>query len=398
MSSKCILFISPSGKGGGTLASIKLLDSVIHRTDSGVTAITLGRKSSRIPSHSRLRWVSIPWFVDYDRVVRNLERSPLLAFLYTFPILSIVSLLIGIRLRKDVVLVYGNGGICGITAAIIAKLLAKKSIAHIHTDTGLSERSFLLRWFYRKALSKVDHILANLSDVESDLVMLGLPRRKISVVINWVNREKFKPLDRDDVRHMLGFKGDEFISLYVGRFVDYKGIRIVLDVAKETVERDIFFVFIGHGPLEKEVKNLAGQRLNIRFVGLLEDEDQLAQYYNAADILALGAIDGNRASLTAMEALACGLPVMVSNRPAARREGIRMQRTLPSGIGFLIDPDPKELKRKISYLKENRQLLGSMRVECCRFAEENFSECNIENVYQEIFEPLLNPKAEGLQD
>jgi glycosyltransferase involved in cell wall biosynthesis len=393
MRSKSILFISPSGKGGGTLASINLLGSIATRTYSWINVVALGGKSSRVPDHGQLSWVSIPWLADYDKIVDTLERRPLLAFLYTFPILFPVSLFLTLRLRKEIVLLYGNGGLCGVIAGIIARLFRKKSIAHIHADTGLSRKSFVLCHLYRKALNRVDYILANSRDVGSDLIMLGLPEQKISVVVNWVDVEKFKPLDREAVRKNLGFRDEEFISLYVGRFVDYKEMTTVLGAARETLDRETLFVFIGHGPLEEEVKSLAVKQKNVRFIGYVDDERQLAQYYNAADILALGAIDIDYASLTVMEALACGLPVVVSNRPAVRREGIRCTRNLPGHVGFMIDPEPGELKRMVSYLKQNRQLLGSMRLECRRFAEENFGESNIEKVYDEIFVPLLTPVA-----
>lgn len=388
---KGILFISPAGKGGGFSASLKLLEYISRETSVLIRGLILGSKSRKLATDERFNWHTIPWLGEYNRIVGTLERHLLLAFLYTFPVLFLVSFLATLKFRKEIRVLYGNGPISGMAAAIVSKVFKKMSVVHVHTDLKLSRKNGVMRWLIRRGFGLIDQILANSRDVAIDLMALGLPEGKITIVTNWVDLEKFSPKDMALARKSLGFDDKKLLLLYVGRFVDYKGVKVVIEAARELDDRDIEFIFIGEGSLEPVIRRLACQKENTNLIGFVGDDAQLALYYNASDALVWGAIDIYYLGLVTMEALACGLPVVTSNKATnvEPKEEKVDPHTLPKEVGFLIEPDHDGLKKMLVYLKANRELLMSMRPRCREFAERNFSKRNAAEVYYKVFEPFI---------
>jgi glycosyltransferase involved in cell wall biosynthesis/putative flippase GtrA len=125
------------------------------------------------------------------------------------------------------------------------------------------------------------------------------------LIPNGVDFDAFKPLsqsDRDRVRTELGL-GDRAVVLFVGRFVERKGLGLLHELAKKMPFID--WLFAGHGPLDPASWALPNVRVERDRSGRT-----LAELYGAADLLALPSL-GEGFPLVVSEALAMGLPVLV---------------------------------------------------------------------------------------
>lgn len=136
------------------------------------------------------------------------------------------------------------------------------------------------------------------------------------LIPNGVDFETFKQLtgaERNRVRNELGF-GDRPVVLFVGRFVDRKGLHILHELAKQMPSID--WLFAGRGPLDPASWALPNVRVERDRSGQI-----LAELYGAADLLALPSV-GEGFPLVVSEALAMGLPVLVDPSTIAGCEAV----------------------------------------------------------------------------
>ncbi len=106
------------------------------------------------------------------------------------------------------------------------------------------------------------------------------------------------------------YAGDRALVLFVGRLVYYKGVAHLLDAMQE-VEASL--LLLGTGPLRGELEAAArarGLSGRVHFVSRAEEEE-MAAYYHACDILVLPSTARSEAfGLVILEAMACGKPVV----------------------------------------------------------------------------------------
>lgn len=140
-------------------------------------------------------------------------------------------------------------------------------------------------------------------------------RRPPQFIFNGVDQQVFAPGDKARARAALGLAPDARIALFVGRFVEKKGLDLLERLAAARPE--VTFAFAGWGP-----KDPAGWGLpNVaRFEGLAGES--LAHLYRAADLLILPSV-GEGFPLVIQEALACGLPVVCGAETVEADEAAR---------------------------------------------------------------------------
>jgi D-inositol-3-phosphate glycosyltransferase len=201
----------------------------------------------------------------------------------------------------------------------------------------------------RQLVESCHRIIAATQREKSELMQYyeGEPQ-KISVVPCGVNMDLFQPLQSPDISKKLGFGDHQKTILFVGRFDALKGIdRLLKAMTHLRNHRGLKLVIIGgdgqNAPEFKKFERLAlklGITDNISFIGRVE-QDELPQYYSAADLLAVPSYHESF-GLVALEALACGTPVVATEVGA-------MDRIIHKGkTGCVVaDPEPEALAKAI---------------------------------------------------
>ncbi len=132
-------------------------------------------------------------------------------------------------------------------------------------------------------------------------------RRPPVFLPNGVDSTRFCPVDesaRQTIRTRLGWPAERKVRLFVGRFVEKKGLPLLRRLAAERPQD--LWVFIGWGPDDPAKWGLS----NVVPVGTLPQQ-AIRDYYRAADQLVLPSV-GEGFPLVVQEAMACGLPALIS--------------------------------------------------------------------------------------
>jgi D-inositol-3-phosphate glycosyltransferase len=141
---------------------------------------------------------------------------------------------------------------------------------------------------------------------------------KIRVIPCGVNLERFKPMDKTAARRLLAFSIDAFIVLYVGRYSPVKGLDRLLMALSFLGHLDSLKLVLAGGDGEHSgmVDHLqaAATALNVGHRLVIAgrvDQKILPVYYSAADVLVVPS-HYESFGLVALEALACGTPVVAT--------------------------------------------------------------------------------------
>jgi glycosyltransferase involved in cell wall biosynthesis len=120
---------------------------------------------------------------------------------------------------------------------------------------------------------------------------------------------------RDAIRASWGATPTDVVLLFVGRLVEFKRPADLI-LAAESLRGygvQIRPVFVGAGPLETELRRLAQVvNLGVHFAGF-RNQSELPSCYTAADMLVLCSGGEETWGLVVNEAMACGLPAVVSD-------------------------------------------------------------------------------------
>lgn len=145
------------------------------------------------------------------------------------------------------------------------------------------------------------------------LADLGADRRKLHVLRNGVDLERFTPLPRPEARAKLALPPDGRIILSVGHLIERKGHHIAIE-AMATLAAATRLCIVGEGEqrasLEAQARRL-GVADRVIFVGAVPQGD-LKWWYSAADALVLCSSREGWANVL-LEAMACGTPVAATS-------------------------------------------------------------------------------------
>lgn len=121
---------------------------------------------------------------------------------------------------------------------------------------------------------------------------------------------------RTAFRQEHGIGPDEHIVLFAGKLLPFKRpLDIVLALSElKATGKPYRLMIAGSGPLETELRQLADDNgVNVIYLGF-QNQTQMPMIYAAADVLVLPSDGQETWGLVANEALACGLPIIVSDQ------------------------------------------------------------------------------------
>jgi glycosyltransferase involved in cell wall biosynthesis len=176
---------------------------------------------------------------------------------------------------------------------------------------------------YRVLCRRLDHVVCQSTDMYTDLVEnFAVPRERASVIHNPVDVARIRALAAEPAGVAPGSSARNAGALHLvsaGRLVPQKGFDLLIEAVAQSGAKGIQVTILGEGPLERDLKELARERDvagQFQFLGFQRNPYPL---FARADALVLcSRFEGF--SNVALEALACGTPVVATPAPGGTRE------------------------------------------------------------------------------
>ena len=256
----------------------------------------------------------------------------------------------------------------GFIAAIVSKLMKIPLFITAHgMDIYNFEQYFIFRRIMLFSLNSCNKAIAVSEDLVEKIRSLGVNEDKIVHLINAVDTNRFKPSEDKSLRNEYQISNKEILILFVGYLDVFKGIFEVIDAFYELYKKNnnVRLMMVGEGPKEEKLKQKVselGLKNVVTFTGDIAPI-KIHKYYQAADIFVLPShVKG--VPVVVIEAMACGLPVVVSNTEIIE-DGLN---------GFLIPiNNPEALTMKLDILINDKYLREKFSKESLKTIDEKFN-------------------------
>ena len=359
---------------------------------SGVVATELGKALAEkgheihfITYSQPVRLSSLRKNVRYHEV--NVSDYPL--FLYPPYELVLASKMVDVALHEKLDLLHVHYAIPHASAAYMAKQILKANGHHLPfittlhgTDITLLGRDASFEPVISFAINESDAVTAVSQSLKTDTYKLFGINKEIQVVPNFIEPQHISNEIKQALREEYVPEGNPML-IHISNFRPVKRVMDVMEVfAKVREQRNATLVLIGDGPERSKAEQYARehQLQNVVFVGNVKNPMELL---SAADVMLLPS-ESESFGLAALEAMACGVPVISSNAgglPELNRHGVS---GLMSDVG-----DVNEMAKQVLYLIETPERLNKFK----RQAKERSESFNLQAVlpqYEAIYEHVLS--------
>ena len=199
---------------------------------------------------------------------------------------------------------------------------------------------------------KADEIVVVNPSFIPPLVELGCKKENITYIPNYVSKDQFHPLPKEEIkatRDLYGVKEDAFVVLGCGQVQTRKGVLDYIEVAKKNP--DITFVWAGGFSFGKmtdgynELKAIMDNPpANVKFIGIV-DRDKMNAVFNMADMLFMPSFS-ELFPMSILEAANSAKPVLL--RDLELYEGILFD-------WYLKEKDVEGFSREVRKLFEDKE-------------------------------------------
>ncbi len=282
-------------------------------------------------------------------------------------VIELIRLVLSLKLRLNPDIIIVDSCWSGNIALMLGKLLRVPTVMLAHGNEILQLRDKTWQKQYL-SLANAAKIVAISNYTKNLLMDAGLPEEQISVLHLGADPEVFYPMtgeEAEKIKEELGLK-DKLVLMTVGNLFLRKGQDMVIKALHGVLEKfpNLIYLLVGEGRDENYLRELTvslGLENNVRFIGVIEDWNNLRELYNVCDIYIMtsrlqkkeGSVENF--GIAFVEANACGKPVI------GGRSGGVPEAIIDGETGILVDPENVEdVQEAIINLLENPGLAAKL--------------------------------------
>jgi len=297
----------------------------------------------------------------------RLEKHPFLNLIYITPYLLIRST-IWLVIHKPKIKVVHSHGINGAIIGIILKKIFNlpKHIVSIYSSYDNVPVNNTSSRFMVSILNSTDKVLTQSQKSVRQLITMGVKSERIDLYRHWIDLKQFKPLNKSFLRKKFSVD-NRFSVIFIGRMIPKKGAVMLAEIASQLPE--INFLFVGEGPDYDTLKKMSLSYKNIRLFGNVS-YSHLHLYYNLADVFCIPSLYEEGWGRVIMEALACGLPVVASNRGA-------IPEVVDESVALIVNPTQEQIKKSILKLYKDREFFLKLKLNSSKYARQKYSAASV---------------------
>lgn len=198
-----------------------------------------------------------------------------------------------------------------------------------------------------------------------------IPTEKINIISNGIDIDEFSfEFNKGEFRKKYA-KEDEKIIFFVGRHVYEKGLHVLVETAPEILKENdkVKFIIAGTGFMTEELKDRVTQMKledKIIFIGYIDDFEK-NKLYKVANAVVVPSIY-EPFGIVALEAMAAGCPVIVSNTGGL----LEIVNHKVNGLTF-INESRESLKDNVCELLEDKTLYNRLRRNALKEIQKKYS-------------------------
>lgn len=210
-----------------------------------------------------------------------------------------------------------------------------------------SSTQFLAYQLYAPFLAQYDKVIV-FSHLQRNLLLkLGVPRRKLAIIPNGVDSEKYSP-GTSNFKEKYQAKR---LFVYLGRIAPEKNVEALLKAWKSCdMGADTKLLIIGDGLMKSNLEPMYGPEYGIHWLGFIADEEIRIQILRGADAFILPSlVEG--LSLSLLEAMACGTACLATDAGA---DG----EVLENGAGVILNTQgvTTQLKTLLPLFRDHEEI------------------------------------------
>jgi teichuronic acid biosynthesis glycosyltransferase TuaC len=176
-------------------------------------------------------------------------------------------------------------------------------------------RSLWMRRLVRDTVQQAAFVVTVSDELRTRALQLGASPDRVRTIRRGCDADIFHLAYRDEARLELGISEDVELIVFVGRFVELKGLYELFTVLPSLAARRprVRLACIGEGPLESELRRIAkncDMTHHVIFPGSVEPHE-VAQWLSASNLLCLPSHSEGLPNVV-VEALSCGRPVVAT--------------------------------------------------------------------------------------
>ncbi len=240
--------------------------------------------------------------------------------------------------------------------------------------------------FYKPAvtfsINNSDAVTSVSESLKEDTLRLFDIKKEIYVVPNFIDVEKYNNPYSDCERDLIANK-DEKIITHISNLRQVKRIDNVIEIFDQILKKmPARLIIVGEGPEKKPSKKLCKEKGiydNVLFVG---NSNEVRKILCFSDLFLLPS-EHESFGLVALEAMACGVPVISSNAGGLPEVNIHGESGFLSDIG-----DVNEMSNNALKILESPETHNSFRQNAKRIAK-NFETKSIVPLYEEVYKKAL---------
>jgi glycosyltransferase involved in cell wall biosynthesis len=268
----------------------------------------------------------------------------------------------------------------GISVLMVRAFVKRPLVVTVHGNADVYELPRAMEPVTRAVLTRADVVVSVSEDLGDYLRnQMGVPR--VTVIPNGVDVALFHPAHATRAA----------LTLFsISRLVPRKNIHVLI-AAVEQLAREgaaVSLVIAGTGPEEERIRRLADMSAGVvRFIGFIDEVRKRSILADTDVFVQLSTREG--LSIATLEALASGVPCVVSNLPGVR------EPITPGQTGWYVE-DPEDVRSVVATLRgvlADRGRLAEMQRACRAVAVERYSLQAMCNGYWTVFTGLLKARA-----
>lgn len=245
--------------------------------------------------------------------------------------------------------------------------------------------SALIEYFCLKQVHNNTKFVVDSPQVGTELSNIMSFDISYKYISNGVDIKQFKPLtNKRNLRNQLNIPLDKIVFIAVGRLSYPKRLFTMVDVFSKLQKKlnNSVLIICGNGELGDKLKSYIRDKdiKNVEFKGLIP-HNELHLFYGCADYyITTSGYEGQ--PLTLLEAMACGLPCIVSNIP-------NLSIVADANCGLIVDFSniSSATNKILDYLKKDNLNHG---INARKYAEKNLDWETISNNYLNLFNKIRN--------